>query len=83
MCCLLWFTVIYDDPMRHPCISVREKDHIVSSLAQQVQYPPLPRATQSLQGSTGLPEGAPLACSNTHTDQLFPFSPLPVDGQSP
>ncbi|XP_024426432.3 sodium-dependent phosphate transport protein 3 isoform X2 [Desmodus rotundus] len=35
VCCLLWFTVIYDDPMRHPCISVREKDHIVSSLAQQ------------------------------------------------
>ncbi|XP_028359222.1 sodium-dependent phosphate transport protein 3-like [Phyllostomus discolor] len=34
-CCLLWFTVIYDDPVRHPCISVREKDHIVSSLAQQ------------------------------------------------
>ncbi|XP_054421032.1 sodium-dependent phosphate transport protein 3-like [Pteronotus mesoamericanus] len=35
VCCLLWFTVIYDDPVRHPCISVREKDHIVSSLAQQ------------------------------------------------
>ncbi|KAM5294015.1 sodium-dependent phosphate transport protein 3-like isoform 1-T1 [Glossophaga mutica] len=34
-CCLLWFAVIYDDPVRHPCISVREKDHIVSSLAQQ------------------------------------------------
>eukprot|EP00069_Balaena_mysticetus_P019565 bmy_12196T0 len=35
VCCLLWFMVIYDDPMHHPCISVREKDHIVSSLAQQ------------------------------------------------
>ncbi|XP_010363254.1 sodium-dependent phosphate transport protein 3 isoform X3 [Rhinopithecus roxellana] len=35
VCCLLWFTVIYDDPMHHPCISVREKEHIVSSLAQQ------------------------------------------------
>lgn len=35
VCCLLWFTVIYDDPVRHPCISVRERDHIVSSLAQQ------------------------------------------------
>ncbi|XP_027457988.1 sodium-dependent phosphate transport protein 3 isoform X2 [Zalophus californianus] len=35
VCCLLWFTVIYDDPMHHPCISVREKDYIVASLAQQ------------------------------------------------
>ncbi|XP_054347407.1 sodium-dependent phosphate transport protein 3 isoform X4 [Pongo pygmaeus] len=35
VCCLLWFTVIYDDPMHHPCISVKEKEHIVSSLAQQ------------------------------------------------
>ncbi|XP_053457436.1 sodium-dependent phosphate transport protein 3 isoform X2 [Nycticebus coucang] len=39
VCCLLWFTVIYDDPMHHPCISVREKDHIVSSLAQQSSSP--------------------------------------------
>ncbi|KAM7055568.1 sodium-dependent phosphate transport protein 3 isoform 3-T3 [Molossus nigricans] len=35
VCSLLWFTVIYDDPMRHPCISIREKEHIVASLAQQ------------------------------------------------
>ncbi|XP_032124526.1 sodium-dependent phosphate transport protein 3 isoform X3 [Sapajus apella] len=35
ICCLLWFTVIYDDPMQHPCISVREKEHIMSSLPQQ------------------------------------------------
>ncbi|XP_037376646.1 sodium-dependent phosphate transport protein 3-like [Talpa occidentalis] len=35
VCCLLWFTVIYDDPVHHPCISVREKEHIVSSVAQQ------------------------------------------------
>uniref|UniRef100_A0A2K5JN33 Major facilitator superfamily (MFS) profile domain-containing protein n=1 Tax=Colobus angolensis palliatus TaxID=336983 RepID=A0A2K5JN33_COLAP len=39
VCCLLWFTVIYDDPMHHPCISVREKEHIVSSLAQQPSSP--------------------------------------------
>uniref|UniRef100_A0A8C5KLL4 Solute carrier family 17 (sodium phosphate), member 2 n=1 Tax=Jaculus jaculus TaxID=51337 RepID=A0A8C5KLL4_JACJA len=38
VCCVLWFTVIYDDPMRHPCISAREKEHITSSLAQQVRY---------------------------------------------
>ncbi|XP_022417934.1 sodium-dependent phosphate transport protein 3 isoform X1 [Delphinapterus leucas] len=39
VCCLLWFMVIYDDPMHHPCISVREKDHIVSSLPQQSSSP--------------------------------------------
>uniref|UniRef100_A0A671FMA4 Solute carrier family 17 member 2 n=1 Tax=Rhinolophus ferrumequinum TaxID=59479 RepID=A0A671FMA4_RHIFE len=39
VCCLLWFTVIYDDPRHHPCISVREKEYIVSSLAQQPTSP--------------------------------------------
>ncbi|XP_008145284.2 sodium-dependent phosphate transport protein 3-like [Eptesicus fuscus] len=39
VCCLLWFTVIYDDPTRHPCISLREQEHIVSSLAQQPTSP--------------------------------------------
>nr|XP_035153235.2 sodium-dependent phosphate transport protein 3 isoform X5 [Callithrix jacchus] len=39
ICCLLWFTVIYDDPMQHPCISVREKEHIRSSLPQQPSSP--------------------------------------------
>lgn len=39
VCCVLWFTVIYDDPMNHPCISVREKEHITSSLAQQSSSP--------------------------------------------
>ncbi|XP_006888702.1 PREDICTED: sodium-dependent phosphate transport protein 3 [Elephantulus edwardii] len=35
VCCLLWFMVIYDDPIHHPCISAGEKEHIVSSLAHQ------------------------------------------------
>lgn len=39
VCCLLWFTVIYDDPLHHPCITAREKEHIVSSLAQQSSSP--------------------------------------------
>ncbi|XP_045442752.1 sodium-dependent phosphate transport protein 3 isoform X2 [Pipistrellus kuhlii] len=39
VCCLLWFTVIYDDPTHHPCISLREQEHIVSSLAQQPTSP--------------------------------------------
>lgn len=73
MCCVLWFTVIYDDPVRHPCISAREKDHIVSSLAQQVQCPL----------SLGPPRGRRAARPNAHADQLFPSSPRPVDGLSP
>ncbi|XP_075396845.1 sodium-dependent phosphate transport protein 3 [Tenrec ecaudatus] len=39
VCCLLWFTLIYDDPMHHPCISSREQKHITSSLAQQPSSP--------------------------------------------
>ncbi|XP_055470442.1 sodium-dependent phosphate transport protein 3 isoform X1 [Psammomys obesus] len=39
VCCVLWFTVIYDDPIHHPCISAREKEHITSSLAQQSSSP--------------------------------------------
>lgn len=39
VCCVLWFTVIYDDPMNHPCISGKEKEHITSSLAQQSSSP--------------------------------------------
>ncbi|KAK2490418.1 hypothetical protein MC885_020542 [Smutsia gigantea] len=39
VCCLLWFTVIYDDPVHHPCISIREKEHIMTSLAHQSSSP--------------------------------------------
>uniref|UniRef100_A0A2K5LE33 Solute carrier family 17 member 4 n=1 Tax=Cercocebus atys TaxID=9531 RepID=A0A2K5LE33_CERAT len=34
-CCLLWFPLIYDDPVNHPFISAGEKRYIVCSLAQQ------------------------------------------------
>ncbi|KAG8507289.1 Sodium-dependent phosphate transport protein 3 [Galemys pyrenaicus] len=51
VCCLLWFTVIYDDPVHHPCISVKEKEHIVSSVAQQVQYTPPHHAETAWAGS--------------------------------
>nr|XP_044987921.1 sodium-dependent phosphate transport protein 1-like isoform X2 [Jaculus jaculus]XP_044987922.1 sodium-dependent phosphate transport protein 1-like isoform X2 [Jaculus jaculus] len=33
---LLWFILFYDDPKDHPWISIREKEYINSSLAQQV-----------------------------------------------
>lgn len=79
VCCLLWFTVIYDDPARHPCISVREKEHIVSSLAPQVRAPAL--AAQRPRGGRA-PEGPP-SRPNTHTDEQCPFSPPPADALSP
>ncbi|XP_060163793.1 sodium-dependent phosphate transport protein 4 [Globicephala melas] len=34
--CLLWFVLIYDDPVTHPWINITEKEYIISSLAQQV-----------------------------------------------
>ncbi|XP_016810507.1 sodium-dependent phosphate transport protein 4 isoform X2 [Pan troglodytes] len=35
VCCLLWFVVIYDDPVSYPWISTSEKEYIISSLKQQ------------------------------------------------
>ncbi|KAB0400027.1 hypothetical protein E2I00_010593, partial [Balaenoptera physalus] len=34
--CLLWFVLIYDDPVTHPWINITEKEYIISSLAQLV-----------------------------------------------
>ncbi|XP_010363309.1 sodium-dependent phosphate transport protein 4 isoform X3 [Rhinopithecus roxellana] len=44
VCCLLWFIVIYDDPISYPWISTSEKEYIISSLKQQVRssQQPLP-----------------------------------------
>ncbi|XP_004622035.1 sodium-dependent phosphate transport protein 4 isoform X1 [Sorex araneus] len=36
VCCLLWFTLVYDDPISHPWITITEKEYILSSLEQQV-----------------------------------------------
>ncbi|XP_008071705.2 sodium-dependent phosphate transport protein 4 [Carlito syrichta] len=36
VCCLLWFVVVYDDPVSHPWISISEKEYIISFLDQQV-----------------------------------------------
>ncbi|XP_005403398.1 PREDICTED: sodium-dependent phosphate transport protein 1 isoform X3 [Chinchilla lanigera] len=33
--CVFWFVLFYDDPKDHPYISIREKEYILSSLAQQ------------------------------------------------
>ncbi|XP_039113266.1 sodium-dependent phosphate transport protein 4 isoform X2 [Hyaena hyaena] len=42
--CLLWFALVYDNPIFHPWINVTEKEYIVASLAHQVipQKQPLP-----------------------------------------
>ncbi|KAM9665533.1 putative small intestine urate exporter [Trichechus inunguis] len=35
VCCLLWFPLVYDDPMNHPFISTGEKEYIMCALAQK------------------------------------------------
>ncbi|XP_077621838.1 sodium-dependent phosphate transport protein 4 isoform X2 [Crocuta crocuta] len=42
--CLLWFALVYDEPIFHPWINVTEKEYILASLAHQVipQKQPLP-----------------------------------------
>ncbi|XP_037700190.1 sodium-dependent phosphate transport protein 1 isoform X2 [Choloepus didactylus] len=32
---LIWFIVAYDDPKDHPCMSIREKEYIASSVVQE------------------------------------------------
>ncbi|XP_048204302.1 probable small intestine urate exporter isoform X2 [Perognathus longimembris pacificus] len=38
-CCLLWFSLVYNEPKNHPFISFSEKSYILSSLAQQDSFP--------------------------------------------
>lgn len=39
---LLWFVLFYDDPEEHPCISLREKEFIRSSVVQVKRRCPMP-----------------------------------------
>lgn len=80
-CCVLWFTVIYEDPVRHLCISVREKEHIMPSLAQQVQGAPSPCGLGKGRSGWGLE--MPSAKAGAPADQIFPCSPLLPNGLSP
>lgn len=34
--CLLWFVLVYDDPISHPWINITERKYIISSLANQI-----------------------------------------------
>ncbi|XP_037376642.1 probable small intestine urate exporter isoform X2 [Talpa occidentalis] len=38
-CSLLWFLLVYEDPVNHPFISTGEKEYIVASLAEQGSSP--------------------------------------------
>ncbi|XP_006888741.1 PREDICTED: putative small intestine sodium-dependent phosphate transport protein-like [Elephantulus edwardii] len=38
-CCLLWFSLVYEDPMHHPFISISEKKYIQCALAQENYSP--------------------------------------------
>ncbi|XP_025772981.1 sodium-dependent phosphate transport protein 4 isoform X2 [Puma concolor] len=62
--CLLWFVLVYDDPVSHPWISVTEKEYIVSSLAQQVSPCKQPLPFKAMLGS--LPLYAICLCSFSH-----------------
>ncbi|XP_045353126.1 sodium-dependent phosphate transport protein 4 isoform X3 [Leopardus geoffroyi] len=62
--CLLWFVLVYDDPVSHPWISVTEKEYIVSSLAQQVSPCKQPLPFKAMLRS--LPLYAICLCSFSH-----------------
>ncbi|XP_040316243.1 sodium-dependent phosphate transport protein 4 isoform X3 [Herpailurus yagouaroundi] len=62
--CLLWFVLVYDDPVSHPWISVTEKEYIVSSLAQQVSPRKQPLPFKAMLRS--LPLYAICLCSFSH-----------------
>ncbi|XP_058588769.1 sodium-dependent phosphate transport protein 4 isoform X3 [Neofelis nebulosa] len=62
--CLLWFVLLYDDPVSHPWISVTEREYIVSSLAQQVSPHKQPLPFKAMLRS--LPLYAICLCSFSH-----------------
>ncbi|XP_019685692.2 sodium-dependent phosphate transport protein 4 isoform X3 [Felis catus] len=62
--CLLWFVLVYDDPVSHPWISVTEKEYIVSSLAQQLSPRKQPLPFKAMLRS--LPLYAICLCSFSH-----------------
>uniref|UniRef100_G3VSB4 Major facilitator superfamily (MFS) profile domain-containing protein n=1 Tax=Sarcophilus harrisii TaxID=9305 RepID=G3VSB4_SARHA len=35
---IVWFFLVYDDPLNHPLISANEKEYIISSIIEQVNY---------------------------------------------
>ncbi|XP_046959158.1 sodium-dependent phosphate transport protein 4 isoform X2 [Lynx rufus] len=62
--CLLWFVLVYDDPVSHPWISVTEKEYIVSSLPQQLSPRKQPLPFKAM--LTSLPLCAICLCSFSH-----------------
>ncbi|XP_072463234.1 sodium-dependent phosphate transport protein 4-like isoform X3 [Notamacropus eugenii] len=37
--CIIWFSLVYDDPINHPLISECEKEYITSSMSEQANSP--------------------------------------------
>ncbi|XP_065741146.1 sodium-dependent phosphate transport protein 4 isoform X2 [Phocoena phocoena] len=62
--CLLWFVLIYDDPVTHPWINITEKEYIISSLAQQVSSSKQPLPIKAMVRS--LPLRSLCFCSFSH-----------------
>lgn len=64
LCCLLWFILVYDDPVSHPWISDPEKEYILSSLNRQFSIEEQPLPIKAMLKS--LPLWSMCLCSITH-----------------
>nr|XP_010336298.1 sodium-dependent phosphate transport protein 4 isoform X2 [Saimiri boliviensis boliviensis] len=64
VCCLIWFVMIYDDPVSHPWISASEKEYIIYSLKQQVRSSKQPLPIKAMLRS--LPIWSICLCSFSH-----------------
>ncbi|XP_035297403.1 sodium-dependent phosphate transport protein 4 isoform X2 [Cricetulus griseus] len=62
--CLVWFILVYDDPVSHPWISDPEKEYILSSLHQQVSSEKQPLPIKAI--LTSLPVWSMCLCTMTH-----------------
>ncbi|EDL32526.1 sodium-dependent phosphate transport protein 4 isoform X1 [Mus musculus] len=64
LCSLLWFILIYDDPVSHPWISGPEREYILSSLNQQFSSEEQPLPIKAMLKS--LPLWSMCLCTMTH-----------------
>uniref|UniRef100_A0A452V563 Solute carrier family 17 member 3 n=1 Tax=Ursus maritimus TaxID=29073 RepID=A0A452V563_URSMA len=63
---LLWFVLLYDDPVSHPWINVTEKEYILSSLAHQIQVSPCKQPLPIKAMLRSLPLWSMFVCSFSH-----------------
>uniref|UniRef100_A0A673TP50 Solute carrier family 17 member 3 n=1 Tax=Suricata suricatta TaxID=37032 RepID=A0A673TP50_SURSU len=61
---LLWFVLVYDDPLAHPWVNVTEREYIIASLAHQVSPRKQPLPIKAMLRS--LPLWSICLCSFSH-----------------